>query len=98
VKGLLHGFATWSLMLLVIGIFYKYYNKPHNAWQSLAANSFAIYLTHEPFAVALQVLFSGTGMPIFFRVIIITSVSLGASWYISDKVLRRSKIIRRVLG
>lgn len=98
VKGLLHGFATWSLMLFVIGIFYKYYNKPHNVWQSLAANSFAIYLTHEPFAVALQVLFSGTGMPIFFRVIIITSVSLGASWYISDKVLRRSKLVRRVLG
>lgn len=97
-RAFMHGWVTWGLLLTTVVGFYKYLNRPISLLQTLAANSFVIYLIHEPFVLWQHVFFMNTATPLIFRVLFITLASLWVSWLISEKWLRRSRMIRRVVG
>lgn len=98
IRAALHGFSTWMLIVLTLMMFYRFLNKPQTFWQTMAANSFVIYLIHEPFVLAQHMWMMNTQVPLVLRVVLISGISLFLSWLISEKLLRRFAIVRRVVG
>lgn len=97
-RAFLHGWVTWGLFVSTVLGLYRFMNRPIALWQTLAANSFVIYLIHEPFVLLQHVFFMNTSVPLLFRVVWITLTSLGLSWFLSEKLLRRVPAIRKVVG
>jgi len=96
VRTMLHGFLCTAQTITVIVVLYRFTNNELPFWTSLATCSYGIYYFHELIVVWVQYIMHGSALHISFKVIISFTISLGLSWLITYKVLRRLPLTRRV--
>jgi len=88
---------TCALMVLgVCGLFVVVMNHASRGWQSLAANSYAIYVVHFPIVVGLQVALLPLDIWVGWKFLLVGSFGVGISWLIAS-LLRRIPPVARIL-
>lgn len=93
----LHAALCLFQALLLLSLFYHFFNQPTPLWRSLAANGFAIFLTHEVLVVWLQYLLFETGWPSFAKFPIVFGISFSLSWVLCEFGLKRISVLRKIL-
>jgi glucan biosynthesis protein C len=86
---LLRSFLRETLLIAFASIAFRYWNHPHKITETLAANSYNIYLVHLPLVVFLQLLLVnlvGTSSLVKFG--IVSSLSLLMSYAISKYAIK----------
>ncbi|MEN8236573.1 MAG: acyltransferase family protein [Pseudomonadota bacterium] len=96
IRTTLHGFLCAAQSITLIVVLYRFTNKDIPFWTSLAACSYGIYFFHEPFVVWTQYYMLGSVLPAVIKACIAFIVGLGLSWLLTDKVLRKLPVTRRV--
>jgi glucans biosynthesis protein C len=87
--GCFHSFLVAPFLILFTSIAFRYWNRPHKINESLAANSYNIYLVHLPIVVVLQLLlFNLTGTPNLIKFAFIFSLSFLISYAISKYAIK----------
>jgi peptidoglycan/LPS O-acetylase OafA/YrhL len=80
---------------------FRYWNRPNKINETLAANSYNIYLVHLPLVVVLQLLlFNLMGIPSLLKFGIVSAVSFLMSYAISKYAIKphpRSSIVAVVV-
>ena len=77
-------FLTVSSLGLFVSLAIRYWNRPTKANQSLAANSYSMYMTHYVFVVGFQlVLFTFPGIPGLIKFGIVSGLSIVCSYLVS---------------
>ncbi len=93
----LHAVFCALISLAMLGLFRAYLDEPKPLWASLAACSYGIYLTHEPFVVWAHYWMNGTDMPTFIKWVISGFGALIISWLLVQKILLRIPGFKRIL-
>lgn len=83
--------------LLLLSLFYRFFNRATPIWQSLAQNGYAIFLTHEVLVVWLQYALFETGWSTYFKFPIVFTVGFGVSWALCEFGLKRVKGLQKIL-
>lgn len=83
-----YALTLWLLVLLTLGVFRTLCPRP-GAWvRYIADSSYWMYLIHLPIVVWLQVAVAEVPLPWFFKLGIITAVTLGVCWVSYDLCVR----------
>lgn len=93
----LHAALCLFQALLLLSLFYRFFNQPTPLWRSLAANGFAIFLTHEVLVVWLQYLLFETGWSSFAKFPIVFGIGFSLSWVLCEFGLKRISVLRKIL-
>ncbi len=96
IRTILHGFLCAAQTITLIVVLYRFTNDDLPLWTSLAACSYGIYYFHELIVVWVQYCMMGSGLPLLLKAVIAFVLSLGLAWVLTDKVLRRLPLTRRV--
>lgn len=96
VRTILHGFLCAAQTITVIVVLYRFTNSDIPFWTSLAAFSYGIYYLHEPIVVWAQYFLVGSGLPALIKATVAFIIGMGLSWVLTDKVLRKLPLTRRV--
>ena len=75
---------------LLSGLAFRFLNRPSPIHASLAANSYPMFIIHYPIVVLLQLMLLGVGVPTWLKFLICATTAIGASWLISNYLIRRS--------
>jgi hypothetical protein len=99
--GLLGSFVRAIFLILFTNFAFRYWNRPNKINETLAANSYNIYLVHLPLVVVLQLLlFNLMGIPSLLKFGIVSAVSFLMSYAISKYAIKphpRSSIVAVVV-
>jgi len=98
IRTTLHGVLCLFQVLTLLAFFYRYLNKEHPVWSSLARSCYGIFLTHEAMVIWLQYALIGIELPQVLKIIIISCLGLGGSWFLTEKWLLRVPVLKRVIG
>lgn len=93
-----HGILCLSQVLTLLALFYRYFNKEHPVWSSLAQSCYGIFLTHEAMVIWLQYLLIGVELPQILKITIIACLGFGGAWLLTEKWLLRLPALKRVIG
>lgn len=86
---LLRVFLRWIFLIVFMSIALRYWNRPHKINESLAANSYNVYLVHLPLVVVLQLLLVNlTGAPSLLKFSLVSSLSFLISYAISKYAIK----------
>ena len=89
ISGCFLSFLRATFLIVFMSIAFRYWNRPHKINESLAANSYNIYLIHLPIVVVLQLLLVNlTGTPSLIKFGIVFSLSFLASYAISKYAIK----------
>jgi len=89
-------FCLSALMSLTF-LFRKFLNFPSKIIQKMSSNSYAIYIIHYPFVVALQYYLIDLPVSIFIKFFIVFVLSILASFALSEYILRRMPFLKNIL-
>ena len=93
-----HGILCLFQVLTLLALFYRYFNKEHPVWRSLAQSCYGIFLTHEAMVIWLQYLLIGIELPQTFKIALIAFLGLGGSWLLTEKWLFRVPLLKRIIA
>jgi hypothetical protein len=89
ISGCFLSFLRATFLIVFMSIAFRYWNRPHKINESLAANSYNIYLVHLPIVVVLQLLLVNlTGTPSLIKYGIVFSLSFLMSYAISKYAIK----------
>jgi glucan biosynthesis protein C len=97
IRTTLLGLVILSLTIMYMSVFKYFLDKPHAAWQSLAACSFGIYIFHEPFTTATHLWLYGVALDPIIKFIITSAISLSISWLLVAKLFLKLPGFKRIL-
>lgn len=98
IRTTLHGILCLFQILTLLAFFYRYLNKDSLIWSSLAQSCYGIFLTHEAMVIWLQYSLIGIDLPQVLKIIIISGVGLGGSWFLTRKYLLKIPILNKIIG
>ncbi len=98
IRTTLHGILCLFQVLTLLALFYRYFNKQHAIWDSLAKSCYGIFLTHEAMVIWLQYIFIGIELPQSLKIIIISCLGLGGAWLLTEKWLLKIPLLKKVIG
>ena len=85
----LRSFLRATFLIVFTSIAFRYWNRPHKINETLAANSYNIYLLHLPLVVVLQLLLVNlAGTPSLIKFVIVFSSSFLMSYAISKYAIK----------
>jgi glucans biosynthesis protein C len=84
-------FLVLAWLVFLISLTHRYWNRPSKLDQSLAANSYYIYLIHLPIVVILQFVFLEVDISIFIKFSVIVFLSILLSYGISHFLMSIQK-------
>jgi len=89
----LFGFVSTLLTMPILGAFasfaIKYWNRPTTIDQSLASNSYNIYLSHYIFVQVFQlILYTAPGIPPLLKFGIVTVLTIACSYLVSQFLIK----------
>lgn len=86
---LLRSLLRETFLIVFASIAFRYWNRPNKINETLAANSYNVYLAHLPLVVALQLLLVNlAGTPSLIKFGIVSSLSLLVSYAISKYAIK----------
>lgn len=86
---ILRSFLRETFLIVFVSIAFRYWNRPHKINETLAANSYNIYLVHLPLVVVLQsLLFELAGASSLVKFGIVSSLSFLMSYAISRYAIK----------
>ncbi|MEE4218194.1 MAG: hypothetical protein V2I48_11330 [Xanthomonadales bacterium] len=88
VYNLSYSVMMWSLVILVIGLFKQYLDKPSCVIRYLADASYWLYLVHLPIVLWLQIAFAELPMHWTLKLPAISLLTIGLSLLLYDLVVR----------
>ena len=94
---MLKSFLCLSFLCLLITFMFRYWNSASRINQSLARNSFYIYLVHMPLVLFLQIFFLNWNISIFVKFAIILTFSIVLSYAISQYLIEPAPKLSIVL-
>ena len=94
---MLKSFLCLSFLCLLITFMFRYWNSASRINQSLARNSFYIYLVHMPLVLFLQIFFLNWNISIFVKFAIISALSIVLSYTISQYLIEPAPKLSIVL-
>jgi hypothetical protein len=68
------------------------------AWDSLAANSYGMYYVHPMVVYPLSYVLLSLPLPVILKAFLLIAVSIPLSWAVSEWVLRRAPLLRRMFS
>jgi hypothetical protein len=85
----LFSFLRMTFLILFMSVAVRYWNRPHKINETLAANSYNIYLVHLPLVIVLQLLlFNLMGIPSLLKFGIVFSLSFLISYALSRYAIK----------
>tara|TARA_B100001248_G_scaffold261149_1_gene251373 strand:- start:13709 stop:14857 length:1149 start_codon:yes stop_codon:yes gene_type:complete len=94
---LAHSLACFSLFMLTLSFFKQKLNVGGTLAKKLSQNSYAIYIVHLNFVIALQYCLLNYNIAIHLKFLIVMSVSALASYLSSEYILKRVPILNKML-
>jgi peptidoglycan/LPS O-acetylase OafA/YrhL len=88
----------WLLVLLSIGFFKRFFDKPRKLVSYIADSSYWLYLSHLPIVIWLQIAFAELPFHWSLKLIAIFFVSVGISLVIYDLFVRSTVIGQTLNG
>ncbi|AIL12856.1 hypothetical protein IM40_03955 [Candidatus Paracaedimonas acanthamoebae] len=98
IRTTLHGTLCLFQVLTLLAFSYRYFNKEHPVWSSLARSCYGIFLTHEAMVIWLQYFLIGIELPQILKIIIIAGLGFGGSWLLTEKWLLKIPVLKKVIG
>ncbi len=95
---LCYALTMWSLVLLTIGLFKKFFDRPNPAIRYVADSSYWLYLVHLPVVLWLQVAFAELPWHWSLKLAAISVITVGLSLLIYDLLIRPTLIGRTLNG
>lgn len=92
-----YAMMMWSLVYLSIGMFKRFFDKPRKLVRYFAESSYWLYLIHLPVVVWLQIAFAELPIHWAFKLIAISSLTIGFSLVLYDLFVRAT-LIGRILN
>ncbi len=89
--------CMWSLVLLSIGIFRKYVNRPRPFIRYIADSSYWLYLVHLPIVIWLQIAFAELEFNWSIKLAAISLLTVGLSLFMYD-LLVRPTLVGKILN
>lgn len=96
-NAILHAFATLGALGAFATGFRLWCNRPFPLTRLFTANSYGIYIVHQPILVWLQYLLLGIRISAYLKFVIVFAVAFPLSLLASHFVLRRLPVLRNVL-
>jgi len=96
-NALLHTFATLGALVMFAMGLRLWCNRPSKPLQLFTANSYSLYIIHQPIVVWLEYMLLGVRMSAYLKFAVVFGVGLSASLLLSHFVLRRLPLLRQVL-
>jgi len=93
IHGFVRTFLVLTVLVFLLSLTQRYWNRSSKIGQNLAASSYDIYILHLPIVVILQYLFISVDIAIFFKFVVIfllsTLLSYGISHYLIIPFLKK---------
>lgn len=93
-----YALTMWSLVLLSIGLFKKFCDKPNRAIRYIADSSYWLYLVHLPVVIWLQIAFAELPLNWSIKLAAISLLTIGISLLVYDLLIRTSIIGKTLNG
>ncbi len=93
-----YAFTMWSLVLLTIGLFKKFSDRPSKVVRYIADSSYWLYLIHLPVVIWLQIAFAELPFHWSLKLAGISIITIGLSLFLYDLLVRPSFIGKTLNG
>lgn len=88
----------WSLVLLSIGLFKRFFDKPRKLVSYIADSSYWLYLSHLPIVIWLQIAFAELPLHWSLKLVAIVFLSVGISLVLYDLFVRSTLVGQTLNG
>jgi len=92
-----YAFMMWSLVVLTLGLFKRFLDKPSKVVRYIADSSYWLYLVHLPIVLWLQIAFAELGLHWSIKWFSISVITIGVS-LVMYELFVRSTLIGKVLN
>ncbi|MCF2947857.1 acyltransferase family protein [Paraglaciecola aquimarina] len=93
-----YALMMWSLIVVTIGVFKQWINRPNKLVRYIADSSYWLYLIHLPVVIGLQVAFAEIALHWSLKLLAISTISLLASIVLYDLLVRSTFIGKTLNG